>query len=252
LTTFPITAEAIVGNLFSKWIRVTWGIIAICLLAFLAMFILPRMGIDWRVDHFYLFFSIPVSAFCGFLLLLLYYYQHTYAKGAQELLAGKYLVHWKYDKEEWTRFIANEWKRNKRRAIWVPLSSVAGVVVLGSILYGLTEYEFKQFMPWILGLAAFSVALIYGVGLNNYNKSRKKIGELYVGETSLYFNEMYFMWDTFSTSLGGVRVLAGNPKILEFEILQISKTGYRSFEIRVPIPHAHEKDAVDLIKKLTS
>ncbi len=236
---------------FRTAIRVTWILTAVCLLATGAMFVLPKFGIDWREHFSWLFFSAPVLFFCFFLLPLLYYYRKRYLTGEKELLQGEQLARWHYHPDEWKKFAETEWLRTRKQAMWTPAGVVVGVVVLGYLFKGWGADEFSVVLPWILAIAVVVALLMYSYGLRNYKKSVKKVGEVFIGKSGLYFNDAYYTWNVVGTKLGKVELLEGDPRILQFEILYASKTGPRPSEIRVPVPRAHEQEAEKIIQKLS-
>lgn len=237
---------------FRTAIRVTWALVGICIVAFLTMFMLPKFGIDWREQFFWLFFSIPLFLFCLILQPLLYYYRKKYLRGARELLDGKFLVHWHYQQNEWNRFAESEWRRTKKKAMWMPLGITFGLIVLGYLLKGWTIDDFKVILPWIIALAVLGALLTYFYGLSNYKKSLKKVGEVYIGKTSVYFIDTFYTWDVFGARLGKVELLAEDPAILQFEILYAGRYGSRPVDVRVPVPRAHAKEAADIAAKFSA
>ena len=243
--------EAAVERSFRIWLQVAWTVAILSLLSILGVMIVAIEGLDWRA--YLLFVLIP-----GMLLILsiivipmLYYYRKKYAKGIKELTEGKHLAHWKYNPEEWNRFVEGEWARTKKKALWMPFGIVAGVVVLGYLFKGWGIDDFKVILPWIFGLAVFAAMLVYLVGRRTYQKGLEKVGEVYIGERAVQFNETYSTWDFLGGKLGKVEFLQGDPSILQFEILQISRYGNKSSEVRVPVPHNHEEEAKQLAAKLS-
>ena len=233
-------------------IRATWISAGVCICCILAMIFLPKIGVDWREHLFFLFFSVPLFLFCLLLLPFLYYYRKKYLSGARELLEGNFLARWHYDNDEWNRFAESEWKRTQRRALWTPASVVAGVVVLGYLFKGWTLDDYKVILPWIFALAVVGALLMYVVGLNNFRRMMKKTGEVFIGESGLYFNDTYYTWNVFGAKLGKVDLIQGDPVMLQFEILYASKTGTRPSDIRVPVPRAHQKEAAKIVTRLSA
>ncbi len=237
---------------FRAAIRVALIVAGICICCFLAIFLLPKFGIDWREHLFFLFYSVPAFLFCLFLLPFLFYYRKKYLSGAKELLDGNCLARWNYDNDEWNQFAETEWKRTQRSALWTPVGIVAGIVVLGYLFKGWTFDDYKIILPWVFALAVVGAFLIYYTGLNSYRKMLKKRGEVFIGESGLYFNDAYHTWNVFGARLGNVELIGDDPAILQFEILYTSRTGTRPSEIRVPVPRAHRKEAATIAAKLSA
>ena len=233
-------------------IRCTWFAAGLCICCFFAMALLPKFGVDWREHLFFLFFSIPALLFCLFLLPFLYYYQKKHLAGAKELLGGKFMARWHYENDEWMQFAENEWKRTQRTALWTPAGIVTGVVVLGYLFKGWTFNDYIHILPWITALAVVGALLMYFIGFSNYKRMMKKKGEVFIGESGLYFNEAYYAWNVFGAKLGRVDLIPGEPAMLQFEILYASRTGTRPSDIRVPVPRAHRKEAAAIASKLSA
>ncbi len=231
--------------------QVMWTVAILSVLSILGVVLMALEGLDWRAYLLFIFIPGMLLILSIIVIPLLYYYRKKYAKGTKELTDGKYLAHWKYEPDEWNRFVEGEWTRTKKKALWMPFGIVAGVVVLGYLFKGWGIDDFKLMLPWIFGLAVFAAILVYLYGRRTYQKGLEKVGEVYIGERAVQFNETYTTWDFFGGKLGKVQLLDGDPPILQFEILQISRYGNKSSDVRVPVPRNHESEARKLAARFS-
>ncbi|HEY6951165.1 MAG TPA: hypothetical protein VI758_02090 [Bacteroidota bacterium] len=236
---------------YRVWIQATWTVVVASLIGSISMMVMRMQGIPWQEHWFFLFFSIPLLLFGLILLPLLYHFRKKFMKGVQELVNGKHLAHWHYDPEEWNHFVEEEWSRTKTKAVWMPFSIVAGVIVLGYLFKGWGVEEFKVMLPWIFGLATIVALLMYSFGLRTHRKGLGKVGEVFIGEKAVQFNGTYYSWDAFGMKLGKVELLNGQPAVLQFEIQSLGRYGTNTSDVRVPVPRHHEKEAEAIVAKLS-
>jgi len=241
-----------VQKTYDKWIRIAW-IVTIPALAGLSWIILLSLtGGDWKRQSIVLLASCFVLFFSVFLLPMLYYYRKKYSKSDNELLGGKHLAHWTYEQDEWERFVREEWKRARKKALAYPFGIIFAVPILGYFFKGWGVDEVKMIMPWIAGLAVFAGLVLLTAGWRKYQRGVQNVGETFVGEDAVMFNGTYYPWVGFGIKLGKVELLKGEPSVLQFEIRSLGRYGNNSSEVRIPVPRRHEGEAEKIARRLSS
>lgn len=229
-----------------------WIAFGICVIAFLAMWIMSLMGIDWRQNYYYLAFSFPLFLFVILFLPIMYVTGKKYKKGEDRLAAGSYLAHWQFQEQDWNRFIAIEWRRQKRKAFTTPFGFIALFIIMGLLAKGISADD----LGWIV-LIAFAIgvlisALILIVGRSTHRKLSKGPREVFIAPTGVSIAGRYAPWDVVGTRLGGVKHVAGDPAMLEFEYVSWGRGGSRTTTLRVPIPLGRDQEAQSIVSKLAN
>src|SRR5262249_11132541 len=72
--------------------------------------------------------------------------------------------------------------------------------------------------PMLIGFAIFAFWLVRSFGRASYRRARARVGETYIGPSGIYFNGYYHTWDSFGIGLQGIRVVVGQPTVVEVYI----------------------------------
>jgi hypothetical protein len=234
---------------FRRVIVVTWIILGICLASFLARYILSIMNIDWTDKAFFLVYSVPVFIFGSLFLLMMYASRSTYSKDSNELLKGEYLVHWKYEEDEWIRFVTNEWKRLRKRSITVPSMFAALFIVIGLGSDLTTFVESGTLVIWVLLIMAMVSALALGYNHKSYRKNLLSEREVYIGKKGVYVHGQFASWEVSGARLGNVQFSPKDSSVIEFDIPTVGRFGSQPNILRVPVPSGAESEAKDVVQK---
>jgi hypothetical protein len=234
---------------FHNAIVITWVLTGLCLLIFGILYLLSLAGIDWSDKYFFLVFSFPLFLFCIFLLPLLYSMRNKYKTDLGSFRDGKFLVHWLYEPDEWGRFNWGEWRKARKRSIIIPIGFILAFFVLGIVSGRLSEDEMRIVAPWIIafGLGISVLMLVYTYVL--YRRSTTCPQETYIGFDGVSFGGYYTSWKVVGSRLGRVRVVSGDPSVLEFEIMVWGRYGSTPRPLRIPVPRGHEREGEELVKK---
>ena len=233
---------------FRRVIIVTWIILGLCLVSFLAMYILSMMNIDWTDKAFFLVFSFPVFIFGSLFLLMMYSSRSTYSKDANELLKGEYIVHWKYDEDEWIRFTTNEWKRLRKRSITVPTIFAVMFILIG---LGSDLTSFIDGGTMVIGILLFmAMVSALGLGYNHKVYRRNLLSQrvVYIGKKGVYIYDQFTSWEVSGARLGKVQLSPKDPSVLEFEIPTVGRYGSQANVLRVPVPRGCEGEASQVVQ----
>lgn len=164
---------------------------------------------------------------------------------------GEHLAHWLYEKDEWVRFNSQEWQRSRKKAVIIPAGLLAAFYVIGFLAGGLSKEDAEAIAAWaIFFAAAISLAMLAYVYLL-YQRSVTCPREVVIGIDGVSFGGYYATWKIAGSRLGKVQFIAGDPSLLEFEILAWGRYGSRPAPVRVPVPRGHEAEAEDIVKKLS-
>jgi hypothetical protein len=185
-------------------------------------------------------------------LAILYNLRSTYKQGQDEIKHGPHLVHWTYEEDEWSDFNKLEWIRTRKRAILIPLGCIGFFLFIGIL-----DTEFRQealpiAAPWIVGFFVLLSILLLFYGHFLYKRTLNCPHEVYIGSHGISYGGFYTTWSGVGTKLGRVKLIPGDILILEFEIKTWGRYGYNSRLLRLLVPKGHEKEAEEVITKLST
>jgi len=192
-------------------------------------------------------------------------------KGIKELLAGNFLVHWRYNPEEWHRFAQAEWGRTKAEARIKPLIFVSLFLLIG--LFGSMlafflplpgpsptphppKLLFSAFLLFGV-LTGIILGLVFGAedylqGRQRYSKNMRTCAEVYIGHGGKYAERFYAPLSRWWRRLNPGGIEPGEPAILRLNVEirgPLSRGVLR--QLRVPIPRGKEDEATELAKRLS-
>ena len=236
---------------FDIAIKVTWALIGLCLVAFIIMFNKFLINNEW-IDDWFLVFSIPLFIFCVIFIAILYNLRSVYKQEQDEIKHGIHLMHWIYEENEWSRFNKSEWIRTRKRAIFIPLGCIGVFLFIGVL-----DTEFRQEVlpiaaPWIVGFFISLSLLLLFYTHSLYKRTLNCPREVYIGLHGISYGGFYTTWSGVGTKLGKVKLIPGDTSVLEFEIKVWGRYGYNSRPLRILVPKELEKEAEEVITKLSS
>lgn len=234
------------------------GAFAVTLFLLLAGAALDAAGVT-SSGGLFLFFT-PVAA----IVLLVYIaINRNFTRDMERLLAGDYVVHWRYDGDEWWDFAEAEWARTRQatreRATskrTVALSLLGGLVVLG----GLAAQDMANLWRGIglLGFAGLAVARPALVSWLQYIRRDRLAGDVVIGPRGFWLGTRYVPLRGFGRDLAGTTIERGHPEVLRFSTTNSrtrNSSGYlparrNTSDYRVPIPYGREAEANYVIRQI--
>jgi hypothetical protein len=238
-------------NGFDIAFKITWSIVGLCLIAFAIMLYQYLFVENVTADWDYLVFAVPLFIFCIVFIAILYSTRKTYETGQKEIQQGNYLTHWTYEEEEWSLFNKKEWKRSRNRAIYIPFGCWAFFMFLS-----LGDDEFRQDVlpiagPWITCFFVLLSILLLFYTRFLYKRTLTCPREVKIGLHGISYGGYYTMWSGTGTKLGNIKIIQGDPSLIDFEVKNWGRYGYNSRHMKIMIPRGREKEAEEVITKLT-
>lgn len=157
------------------------------------------------------------------------------------------LAHWSYTSEEWDAFAGKEVDQTKKLLPWIFLFIMGPTLVI--ILW-----EFRGHMhPSIYGVLLFGGAFL---GLTLYLpalRAKAKRGDVIISRDGALVAEQWHSWTYLGGQLTDVTYDRVAPASILFQWLQPGagpNGGPMGTSVRVPVPHGHEEEALQLVSTL--
>jgi hypothetical protein len=202
--------------------------------------------------------GLVVGVTCGIVAPILHVTGKKQIREIQALLAGENLLaHWTFDQDEWGRYTQNEHDRGlnqaKKTALWTFVIAL-GVMVLISLFAGALTSPVVWLV--ILGVAVFFTVIFGGLlyigAQSNYATNRRGAGEVYIGQTAVYFGTRLHTWKGAYTSLRKVLFELGDPSVVEFQYRVGTGDNASLQEVRIPVPRGRETEAQEVANSFSA
>ena len=237
---------SVVGNTYTKAIRVTLFCTFVSLFSFLIGFALKALDVKgWA----YFFLAAPVLLACLIALPVCLSVGRIEQRQLQLLLDGNFLAHWTYRKEDCLRFAELEWQRTKIKVLRLMLK-VTGSMMLagvgfawleGSLLF-LDGLLFGSCIGVLLGILVGMIFCWFGWIARQACLTGPP--EVYVGAKGVYLHGRFVSWSLPWLTLRSVKLEPGDPSALHFEI-KGNQSGVQ--ELRVAVPKEREGEVKRLL-----
>jgi NADH:ubiquinone oxidoreductase subunit 3 (subunit A) len=173
------------------------------------------------------------------------------ATALDKILYGKdLLARWSYSTDEWTRYAAAEYKRERKgkQALFIVITVISLIIALGFVIFDRTVAGL-----WVLaamgGLIALIAFVAYFTPWYNYRQNLKYPGEVLIAPNGAYFSRQLHIWDQLGARLVRVELKEAKQPYIEFVYEAPTRTGMQEYEARVPVPQGKDKEARELADK---
>jgi hypothetical protein len=176
------------------------------------------------------------------------------------ILAGNYLVRWRYNQGEWRQFILQEGARSIRGALlFLPISLLcAALLALLSAVFG-DPFLMASIPLFLLFVIAFCASLAQVLaGRRAFMRRARLAGDAYISHVGVIRPDGYRSLHPFGYHLVTVRLQPGAPTRLRFvlepgravRVLGVVGAILVPVEVVVPVPDGHEDGAAQLATQL--
>ncbi|HEV2236789.1 MAG TPA: hypothetical protein VGR57_09040 [Ktedonobacterales bacterium] len=181
----------------------------------------------------------------------------------QGILAGDYLVRWRYTRGEWSRFVLRERALTIRLAfIFLPLT--LAFVALLVLLRQATDAPLRSLLDgsiafFLLAAVAFLGGLLYAfAGRRAYLRRAQLAGDTYVSRAGILYPDRYRSLRALGAHVAAVAVMPGTPTQLRItlrlgrtgRLLALLGTAPTQWDVWVPVPVGHEAEAATVAAQL--
>lgn len=184
---------------------------------------------------------------------ILWFSGRKQVKEMTALLAGQGLrVHWTFDQDEWSRYTANEYARGMKETRTVAIWTFTGLFGLFVVIDFFSGEVSALTVLLGLGLGLAFAALLGGIGYlvtkATHARNLKGAGEVFIGETSIYFGTKFYTWSGVLADLSEVKFDPGDPSVVHFQIHYGTGNTSNYVDVRVPVPRGREDEAQALVE----
>jgi hypothetical protein len=227
-----------------------WILTVVFFLGIFSPFFLGLAGIeagDWQFGSGFL---CLVAGITSFVVAIIYTKR---ARIYQNILLEKNLLaHWTYTAEEWKEYAQKEHeenKRDKRNLFWL-VTVIA--VIIGVFFIIFEPGDWLIFVPIILGIIVLAGGSALLATWLSYQQNRQRQGEVYITRQALILNRVLHAWKSAGAKLEQVKYQENQRKIpvIIFNYSTPSRGGRQDVTVRVPVPHGHEEEALNLAASL--
>ncbi|MDY0041446.1 MAG: hypothetical protein RBS57_14135 [Desulforhabdus sp.] len=220
------------------------------LAAGLALIALPFFYYDFEgyIPAFFIGFFVLLVGLVG--LAMFGWQMHI----LRNILSGKdLLAHWRYDSEEWKRFVEWEFQEEKgeKTGLWLFISAIIVVVGLGFLLI-MRDAAAAWVFLFMLGLIPLLWIIAVLLPRLTYRHNIKGPGEVYIGTAGLYMNGSVHTWRLLGSRFEAAEYREKPLPMLAILYSYLMVSGRSLFifrqyvEVRVPVP-AGEKEQGKII-----
>jgi hypothetical protein len=223
---------------------VWWGITAVSALIIFLPWIIGLKG----------FSSISVIGFC--LAILGVFQAVIYMRRARTLdkiFAGEdLLAHWTYHAEDWTKFVREEYQRDKatKGKPFLITSAILLLVGVGGLLFGLLfDNKVGGWVFLLMLLLIGIIGLLWFAAWYNFRQNMRLPGETYITPYAVYLSRRLHVWNSGRLWLKSVDIKADGEPYIEFNYMSPSRWGIQQRNVNVPIPKGKLPEAQDILGK---
>jgi hypothetical protein len=170
------------------------------------------------------------------------------AKAAGGIMAGEnMLADWKYTLDEWQVYTEEEHRRDLKGkwGLWGFIGAIA--VVVGIIFALVTPDAGIITFFTIVGLMALLAIVVAITTTVDYQRNKKRVGEVRIASDGLYINGVFHYWKAIGTRLEGVVYHEADRPYIEFSYSAPSRQGRDYHAARVPVPTGKEDEAKKVV-----
>lgn len=161
------------------------------------------------------------------------------------------LAHWTYTKDEWLAYSSAELgeQLQDNRALWL---IIGGFSLVAVVVVWVADPEAGPTVAAImLGVVLLLAAVAFGLPYLRRNRRRKQPGEVWLASTAVYFDGVFYPWDTWESRLQQVELRpaeGAQPAELVFDFVYVISSGIQEQALRIPVPLGRLSEAQALLE----
>jgi MFS family permease len=160
------------------------------------------------------------------------------------------LVHWRYEPDDWRRYVEAEYTRDRGARLRLLGVTAALMVVVGGA-FVLVDPEGGLWVAIVLaGVLALLAALAVGLPWWRYRRDRESPGEVRIAPNGVWMNGRLNLWDRQGGRLDGATWVEGEPPQLGLRVSYLSRTGRAEEPVFVPVPRGQEEAGRQVLEQL--
>lgn len=193
---------------------------------------------------------LTVVGLAGVVALLLF--AQVYERDVRRLLEGEHWAHWRFAADEWERFDQQQSARDRREARDVLAWALVFGLILGAIIAllgaGIPGFWIELALLCAAGVWVASVAASYG-WLDHRRRRRDPDPMVYIGPRGVHRPEGYVTLVGLGRRLARVKLVAGDPATIRFDVREATRGSERQYDVWVPVPRGREGEGDQLVAR---
>jgi hypothetical protein len=189
-----------------------------------------------------------MSLFLAIMCIVTFLIYNARANQLDRIFSGDMIVHWKYDKESWKKYAAEEFATQKKEKwqIYLTILPIALVVMVG---FAAIKNAWTFSIVFIIALMGLLAVVAFIIPRIKYASDMRIEPEAWISKKGVYLTGEFHNWDMLTSKLEQAEYDKKNG-LLAITYGYLTNTGWNTYCLRVPVPKGKEKDAKDAVKKI--
>ncbi len=173
------------------------------------------------------------------------------AKRLGKIFSGtNVLTHWEYSKEEWLKYSAKEFKKQKSEK-WGIFILIAIITVIVGVIFNIIYRDaWKVVAISLSGLLLLLAFIAFIIPRVKYNRERKNTApEVYIGLNGIYLAGEFHLWNFLSSKLEEVNFNEKEMLII-IKYSYYTRVGVSYTDVRIPVPQSKREEAEIIVERL--
>jgi hypothetical protein len=153
------------------------------------------------------------------------------------------LVHWTFSSSLWQGYTERDYREDKRNKMTLFYIISAFAAFFGILFFVLDREAGFIVLLIMIGLIILIRLTAYLSIQYTYRQNRAAKGEAFITPKAVLLNKQLHTWGSLGSTLEEVKLLAGQPALLEFSYSAPSGRTLAGYSVRVPVPPDREEEA---------